>query len=123
MSSAYRVLCLSHDPAIVASDPGYHRREQAEEAIRVGVEEHRDCDLLIGRFSYPLVEVGCPPRPSCHHGGTEWVDSDWLRLLAAAYQSQDEAVRAATRQSEFRCWSWERLRRLRDELGITVKGQ
>jgi hypothetical protein len=127
VSSIYRVLCLSHDPAIVVTDPGYNRPEQAEEAIRAGVDEHPHCDLLIGRFSYPLVEAGCPASRDragghrCTHGGTVWADADVLRLLAAGYQSQDAGVREATRRFEGWCWSWERLRRLRDELGISVR--
>lgn len=122
MSSTYRILCLSHDPATTHGE--YRSPNDAQTAIAVGVDGHPNCDLLIGRFSYPLVEAGCPAsrhQPAklrCCHGGTVWADADVLRLLAAGYQSQDEAVRAAMKQFEFRCWSWERLRRLRDELGF-----
>ena len=56
MSSTYRVLCLSHDPAIVAADD-YQRPETAEAAITEGIAEHAGCDLVIGRYSYPLVEL------------------------------------------------------------------
>ena len=126
MSSSYSILCLSHDPAIIVGE--YSGPKPAADAISTGIDGHPGCDLLIGRYSYPLVEVGCPPtpkrtgRPPCWmHADTEWVDVDWLRLLAAAYRSQDEAVRSATQAGEFRCWTWERLRRLRVELGITVK--
>lgn len=132
MSSNYSVLCLSHDPAIIVHDPGYNRPEQAEAAIRDGVTGHEGCDLMIGRFSYPLVEVGCPRsadrpeslRPSvlrCYHGITMWTDKEWLLLLAAAYQSTDPAVQEAVKAGHHRCLPWERLRRLRVELGITVK--
>jgi hypothetical protein len=56
VSSTYRVLCLSHDPAIVAADD-FQRPEQAEEAIRDGMTNgHEHCDLMIGRYSYPLVD-------------------------------------------------------------------
>lgn len=123
MSSTYGVLCLSHDPAITAAyDYGSH--ENAAQAIAEGIEDHEHCDLLIGRYSAALVEAGCPrskDQPAnlrCCHGGTVWADADVLRLLAAAYQSQDEAVRSATKRFEFRCWSPERLRKLRRELGI-----
>ncbi|MFD5697482.1 hypothetical protein [Streptomyces lasiicapitis] len=125
MSSAYRILCLSHDPATAHGE--YRTPEDALDAIASTLEGHPNCDLLIGRFSYPLVEAGCPPskyRPGgsrCVHGGTVWADADVLRLLAAGYQSQDEVVREATRRFEARCWPRERLRRLREELGITVK--
>lgn len=127
MSSTYSVLCLSHDPAITVHDPGYNRPEQAEAAIRDGVNGHEHCDLMIGRYSYPLVELGCPAsrdqpvKLRCTHGGTSWTDSEWLRLLAAAYQSTDPAMGEAIKAGYHGCLPWERLRRLRVELGITVK--
>ena len=132
MSSTYSILCLSHDPAIIVHDPGYNRPEQAEAAIHDGINGHETCDLMIGRFSYPLVEVGCPRsadqpeslRPGvlrCYHGGTKWAEKEWLILLAAAYQSDDQAVRKAVKAGSHSCLPWERLRRLRVELGITLK--
>lgn len=132
MSSNYSVLCLSHDPAIIVHDPGYNRPEQAEAAIRDGIAGHEQCDLMIGRYSYPLVELGCPRsadqpehlRPDtlrCYHGGTMWTSKDVLLLLAAAYQSTDPAMREAVDTARFSCLPWERLKRLRVELDITVK--
>ncbi|MFJ4682023.1 hypothetical protein [Streptomyces sp. NPDC088789] len=93
MSSNYSVLCLSHDPAIIVHDPGFNRPQQAEAAIRDGIAGHEHCNLVIGRYSYPLIELGCPRsadlprdlRPAvvrCYHGSTEWIDKDWLLLLA-----------------------------------------
>lgn len=137
MSSTYRVLCLSHDPAIVAADD-FQRPETAEGAIAAGISEHEHCDLVIGRYSYPLVELGCPrtirttgqptpPRPNgitCYHSGTIWVDRDWLWLLAAAHQSPDPGMRVAIDRGHSRqCLPWERLRRLRLELDFAVKEQ
>ncbi|MFE7072683.1 hypothetical protein ACFU96_21635 [Streptomyces sp. NPDC057620] len=138
MSSNYSVLCLSHDPAIIAHDPGFNRPEQAEAAIADGITGHENCDLMIGRYSYPLVELGCPRsadqpehlRPGvlrCYHGSTQWTDREWLLLLAAAYQSEDQsedqAVREAVKAGHHGCLPWERLRRLRLELNITIKEQ
>ncbi|MEV0382348.1 hypothetical protein [Nonomuraea sp. NPDC050643] len=131
MSSIYRILCLSHDPAITA-DAEYSRPEPAIAAIGSGIDGHADCDLLIGRYSYPLIEVGCPPNTGaqrtgqhrCYpHSVTEWVDVAWLRILAAVYRIGDEqtamlAVESSLNHSALRHWSRERLRRLRDELGI-----
>lgn len=125
MSSVYRVLCLSHDPAIEVSE--HDRPEGAEAVIRDGITEHEHCDLAIGRYSYPLVELGCPAsrdQPAnlrCHHGATDWTDKAWLLLLAAAYQSTDPDMRQAITAGYHHCLPWERLRRLRLELGITVK--
>ena len=127
MSSTYYVLCLSHDPAITVNDPGYNRPEDAEEAIRDRPTGHEHCDLMIGRYSYPLVELGCPPsrdQPTqlgCTHGGTTWTDAKWLRLLAAAYQTADPAVQKTVGDGRHWCLPWERLRRLRVELGIEMK--
>lgn len=136
MSSAYYILCLSHDPAITVNDPGYQSAEAAEAAIRDRPEgtAHSHCDLVIGRYSYPLVEIGCPNsgdqapslRPGvlrCFHAGTKWIDKDWLLLLAAAYQSDDPLVRNAVKAGNHSCLPWERLRRLRVELDVTVKEQ
>lgn len=134
MSSTYRILCLSHDPAIIAVDD-FQRPEAAEAAITAGVTDHTSCDLVIGRYSYPLIELGCPAaqgrpkrlRPgvvTCYHGSTEWIDRDWMWILAAAYQSPDPDMRAAIEKGHRQqCLPWERLRRLRAELDITVKEQ
>lgn len=129
MSSTYRILCLSHDPAIVVDTPDWNRPEQAEEAIHAVIAGHEGCDLMIGRYSYPLVELGCPPtrdqpvKLHCCHGSTLWTDKDWLLLLAAAYQSSDPGVLKAVGELRRSCLPWERLRRLRVELGVTVKEQ
>jgi hypothetical protein len=131
VSSTYRILCLSHDPAITVNDPGYNRAEDAERAIRERPTDHEHCDLVIGRYSAAFVELGCPTsrgqpehlRPSllrCYHGGTKWTDMDWLLLLAAAYQSTDPGVQKAITDGRHGCLPWERLRRLRAELGITL---
>ncbi|MEU9557987.1 hypothetical protein [Streptomyces fumanus] len=126
MSSTYRLLCVSHDPALIEGE--YASSTEAEEALVGGLEGHQQCDMLIGRFSYPLVEVGCPAsrhQPAtlrCCHGGTEWADADWLRLLAAGYQSSDPGVTATVARLRLPCWPWDRLRRLREELGFVVTG-
>ncbi|MGW0566109.1 hypothetical protein [Streptomyces tauricus] len=126
MSSNYLVLCLSHDPAIVAFDGDFNQPEMAEEKIREGIEGHTGCDLAIGRYSYPLVELGCPAsrdQPAnltCCHGSTVWTQKEWLVLLAAAYQATDPAVTAAVGAHRRPCLPWDRLRRLRDELEFPI---
>lgn len=129
MSSTYYLLCLSHDPAITVNDPGYNRPEEAEAAVRDPATGHEQCDLLIARYSGALIELGCPPNYPQREGAyrcgihtrTEWIDWEWLRLLAVAYQSDDERVRLAVGDRGFRCWPWDRLRSLRVELNFTVK--
>lgn len=123
MSSTYRILCLSHDPAIT-DEAEYSTSEAAAQRIAAGVGGHVSCDLAIGRYSYPLVEAGCPAsrdQPAqlrCGHGSTIWVDAHWLRLLAAAHQSTDPAVLAAVTKGGHRCWPPERIQRLRLELDL-----
>ncbi|MFI6594957.1 hypothetical protein ACIBHX_01845 [Nonomuraea sp. NPDC050536] len=128
MSSTYRILCLSHDPALTFGE--FDSPGEAEAAIRSGIDEHPRCDLLIGRYSYPLVEVGCPSSvgrdgatPDRHvvHSVTKWVDAVWLRILAAVHQSGTEQMRALTGESSLSCWQRDRLSRLRGELGLDVR--
>lgn len=132
MSSDYRILCLSHDPAIV-TDAEWHSsaggREAAERAAAAPVEcdilrEHVGCDLLIGRYSYPLVEIGCPVGAAGpHHIGyhphaAQWVDAGWLRLLCAVTLADSTpGIAAVLRGSVTHCWTAERARRLRYQLG------
>lgn len=123
MSSTYRVLCLSHDPA--TAHGRHDTAEEALDAIAAGLEQHPDCDLLVGRYAYALVEVACPASrdqrhtPRClAHGGPKWAGSDLLRLLVVVYQSPDGVARAAARCNAFRCWTERRLHRLRIELDI-----
>lgn len=128
MSSDYHVLCLSHDPAIKATDALSF--EAAEQAIREGIDGHEACDLMIGAYSYPLVDLGCPgnsldhPRPGAHrcpslHTTTKWVGVAWIRILAHA-QRQPEGTQLHTlaKATALGCFSPERLHRLRDELQL-----
>lgn len=130
MSSTYKVLCLSHDPAITADD-GYHSAAEAERAIQNGVEGHETCDLMIGAYSYPLVNLGCPGlRPDgrrlpagCtgYHKAAKWVDVAWIRILAHAQQQPaGSELRTLSGANEVRCFSPERLRRLYGELNISL---
>lgn len=114
MSSTYRFLCLSHDPALTVD--GWESRSKDE---AVGLAErrdnaeqlagHRGCRLVVGRFSYPLVEV-YEPRTR------QWADADLLRLIAA---SRDAGVPAAV-FAPFLRRGWDRgvVDLLRVELGI-----
>jgi hypothetical protein len=135
VSSMYRILCLSHNPALELETPEWHSgddgRVKAEHAAAHpedldGLAEHTACDLLVGRYSYPLVEVGCPavirdsgrPHPpgTYHPRSTEWVDIEWLRLLWLAQQAEEgPLLRAAATLSGW-CWSPARLNRLANVL-------
>lgn len=133
MSSQYKILCLSHDPTIEVTTPEWYRPEQAEEAIRAGVEGHENCDLMLGRYSYPLIELGCPStipsqsRTGAHkcygHRHTQWIGVEWAALLSYAQQQPDgSAMRGVASAVKLQCFSPERLRRLRMELGYGLGG-
>jgi len=123
MSSTCRILCLSHDPAIALERPEFPTVADAEAAVLAGVDGHAGCDLLIGRYSYPLAEVGCPDRTRDHVGGyhphhTVWVDAIWLKLLYLAQRAPEGSPerKLAERVPMPGCWTAERLHRLRNEL-------
>lgn len=134
MSSDYRVLCLTHDPALELGDDGdwWQDPEPAFAAVNAPSSSavtaaHAGCDLLVGRYptvSYPLFEVACPPsripdnRPGHrgNHGGPKWIDAVWLRLLWHANQTSTpngSDMAGAISEAASGCWSIPRLRRLR----------
>lgn len=117
VSSTYRIICLSHDPALVVEEPEWQGMPDALAGLAAGLPGHPSCELLVGRFSYPLVEVCCPRQHSngpLHRGfhphSDEWVDASWLRLVLLA--GADVAGRSRLRP----CWTYERAHRLRAEL-------
>jgi hypothetical protein len=138
MSSSYRILCLSHDPAIVIEGLEWSNCQDMEAAIaRVGsdeLEHHRGCDLVGGRYSAPLIEVYCPPArgpdtvyyehalaTGIHHprhNDGRWIDVSWLRLLASVYIANSPPLVTQAAAKVDRCWSKPRVVRLRWELGI-----
>jgi hypothetical protein len=118
MSSMYRLICLSHDPGLTLDTEwhsGANGRAAAEadlrhpgESAHEEVRQHARCDLIIGRYSCPLVEVGYLP----YNTNVHWIDSAWVRPLA---------MLAATEPTDLRLpggWTWPRLLRLHGELGI-----
>lgn len=122
MSSDYYLLCLSHDPAIVISgdDLGLAVVTALRDREHPDLGRHRDCDIIAGRYSYPLIEVGCygsqlPGWTACNltHSILTWTDADWLRLLIASAGKVDDAV---LRPFATRCWPLDRIRRLQTEL-------
>lgn len=122
MSSTYYILCLSHDPATTEGE--CYTAEEAEQRIAAGLETHPNCDLAVSRHSGAVCEIGCitskhrKTKLTCYHGALIWAEADWLRLLAAAHQSNDPAVRAVAEKSRHRCWTPERIQRLRLELDL-----
>jgi hypothetical protein len=123
VSSVYRFLCLSHDPAIVIDQDLTLGDIASAKRSHPALEDHQDCDIIAGRFSYPLVEAGCfggmqmEGATGCKgcHSGIIWTDADWLRLLdaAAAAGIGDDVLSPLTR-----CWPLDRLRKLRREIRL-----
>lgn len=115
MSSTYRFLCLSHDPLIPVEGWESQRPDEAVGlAERRGDAEelaaHRGCRLIVGRYSYPLVEAYNPVT-------RQWADADLLRLLAAARDGGAPAEVFAPYVR--RGWDRDTVDRLRPELGLT----
>lgn len=128
MSSAYRLLCVSHDPAIVIDEDGDRDRATAVARSLRPVPGHPGCDLLVGRYSYPLIEVCCPAQGSRpghpgSHSEPQWVDAGFLRVAAIAVQraAGDVQFAHAVRRLSA-CWSATRLRSLAYELDVTTSG-
>jgi len=123
VSSTYRAICLGHDPAIEL-DPEWNDPETALAAVtdRTGpLETHQKCDLLIGRYSSPIVELGCPAgamHPGLWHPHrAEWIDAGWLRLVIAAVKTDDPRTLKAA--GEVRgCWRPGRVVALRGLLAV-----
>lgn len=143
MSSTYRILCLSHEPALILS-PEWSTTQRMDAELAAahpaegnGLGEHTECDLLVGRYSYPLIEVGCPrsnghqsqPRGRVpahypyHPSDTEWVGVEWLRVLWLAMQvakdSADPYDLAVVRKVPG-CWTEKRLERLAPEMKLEL---
>lgn len=126
MSSIYRPICMSHEPALVINSE-YTDRTLFEAVLANptsadpggDLERHAGCDLLGGAFSYPLVEVYCPPRkaPVIRHTYGHWIDVGWLRLvhLTATTWPNSEALAQAHRALPM-CWQPHRVARLAAEL-------
>jgi hypothetical protein len=124
MSSTYYVLCMSHDPATIVTEHG--NTHDAEAAILERFENHPHCDFLIMRVSGAPVEFGCPGTDlpvgtagGClGHSKTYWIDADWLRLLTYVEGDQSGELQKLRLRPALRCWSADRLKRLRFHLGV-----
>lgn len=123
MSSTYRILCLSHDPAIIL-EPEWTTVIGALDAVlrpadHVEIANHASCDLVIGAFSPALAAVCCPPRlhpgDDGLHKAENWITADWLHVLAAAHELPHARLNTALKRMPV-CWSPTRIHRLRNLL-------
>lgn len=120
MSSTYYLLCLGHNPATVVMELSDPMQLPSYQEL---VDNHPECDFVITRVSGAPVEFGCPgfgDYPCGGHPGTvRWVDIDWLHVLWIAIDSRLMDVQRLTRKRQaLKCWNFDRLNKLRYELGI-----
>ena len=120
MSSTYRLLCMSHDPAVQFGNDG-RKSADAEDMLAEVRDDtsdpHHKCDILFGRYSYPLIQVGCPGTRL--HRETHWIDAQWLRLALADVEALNGLLPVQTTplgKILGGCWTRDRLLRLRKEL-------
>lgn len=123
MSSQYHLLCIAHDPAIVididATRPETALAAITDRASHPALNEHPHCPLMIGRYSYPLVELCCPgSQDDRHPTSDEWMDVSLLRVVALAWMQPSDTEMSEALGRLHRCWEPKRLSRLRYELGI-----
>lgn len=122
VSSTYRLICLSHDPGLVLDRPEWSSTEAA-----VAATSHMEtwghsigCDVVVGRYSYPLIEVICRGGRArlTHslHTDDLTIAAGWLRLLA--HVRENDAAADALVGSAAACWPPARLDRLVPLLGM-----
>ncbi|PRY35365.1 hypothetical protein [Umezawaea tangerina] len=122
MSSAFDLVCLSHDPGIsvrmITDSAEVRTLDGAHEWMRSRTQ-HEACDVVIVRVSGGPVEVICPPSGcSAHSNSVVRVDVPWLRLLWAAQQCDKNTPAGRAAEQAASCWSTTRLHRLRHELDV-----
>lgn len=110
MSSSYRILCVSHKPALeVASGSDgweWNRPEQALAAVtdsRV-IGQHQSCDLIVYGNYYNTFY--CPPSGRCAHTDPEPIESSWISLAIDALRH--EALKGRVEQFAG-CWTADRI--------------
>ena len=123
MSSTYRILCLSHDPAVDLA-PEWDSPEPLQWALDTrdpeALDGHAACDLVGGRFSYPLIQVYCPAMTdlsriahgAVYHFRGEWTRVEWLHLAYAVQRLNPPGFERIL--GDVRCWPAARLARLRN---------
>lgn len=122
MSSIYRVICLSHDPAIVLHDrePSSHV-EAADFREEMLAGDHASCDLVVGRYSYPMIEVTCFETSRHVHREPKVWDSSVLALASAA-RTAGGLLMLLGQKVCAPCWSSPtRLVTLRNELSWVIE--
>lgn len=130
MSSNYYLLCMNHNPALVidVDSQSIDITSGLVESMRQGallpgnsydhLLVHKECHLMIGRYSYPLIELGCLEGMAHGHSGIKWIDRDVLRVmlyLDDKFGVTEEVHRLL--QPWRKCFGLELVRLLRNEIG------
>jgi hypothetical protein len=115
MSSSYYILCMSHDPATVVSESS--TEQTAIELVGEGFETHPSCDFLVMRVSGAPVEFTCTgDTAACLHSHEQTADADWLRVMQKLEELASAETEIMRRRHTLKCWSKERMHRLRSRL-------
>lgn len=125
MSSRYNWICISHNPAIEIDNPEYQDFNQITGAVKNEDRPtgHKQCDLIVGRWSGGLVELMCPGcKYRKYHGSScqKWIDKDWLVLLLRAWEfnkpkpggSNSNYAGIAIPSHLMQCWHPDRLNKI-----------
>ena len=127
MSSIYRGICLNHAPALeFPEDSTFQSLGDLIEIWQIGavdkrgytgqydIHSHARCDVMFGRYSYPLIEVICPPNLAHQHEKPEGMEADDLRKVLDDLNGPKGPIRRATLKwaAASPCWSLKRLRAL-----------
>jgi hypothetical protein len=131
MSSTYGLICLNHDPGIEIGDHTIDYQPDtmlavAKDPAGRDCPDHASCDLVVAAYSYPIVRIACPGKTEngagCRwHNQPHWVETDWLRLLIAAYQAGDAVPEWVAEPFASHCWKRERALRVGPLLGLPAK--
>lgn len=114
MSSSYRILCVSHAPALEVATGSdgweWNRPEQALAAIADQsqvIAHHRTCDLIVyGNYWNTFY---CPPSSRCAHTDPVPIESSWILLAIAAMRHDDLKARV---EKFTGCWTAARIHSL-----------
>ena len=127
MSSTYRGICLNHLPALeFPEDSLFQNLGELIEVWQIGarsergmtgqyeIHSHARCDVMFGRYSYPLIEVYCPPNVAHGHAQPLSMSANDLRSVFADLNGPKGPLRRAALKwaGAAPCWSLKRLRAL-----------
>jgi hypothetical protein len=130
VSSTYRGICLNHTPALeFPVDSVYQSLPEFVEMLQRGedlairdrtdtleVRAHAGCDVVIGSYSYPLIDIYCLPNLDHRHAQPERYSAKDLNHLWHLLNSERRADRREARRTMAAiptpCWGPVRLNML-----------